>query len=129
MDDVYCPYFSDTVSFNSNGFHHLKFSGERKRNLAEYAARMLLFKKYAAYVLRHSGTVQEYRELRYLPKRRYTRHKGGDLLYRYWAFVAIVGSKRKERIKVIVRQRNDGTIHFWSIMRAERHKGDESYLQ
>lgn len=32
---VYCPYFNQEITLNSDGFHHLQFSDRRERNKDE----------------------------------------------------------------------------------------------
>lgn len=130
IGEALCPYFGKSVAFNSDGFHHLQFSAERERGKSEQVLKFILLKKYAVDILKNSGTLQEYRKtMEVADKRRYSRREADMVNVEYWGFVAIVGDLEKERVKVILRKRGTGNIHFWSIMRAQRHKGDSAYLE
>ena len=114
LGQISCPYFNGPIVFTSVGFHHLQFSAGRERNVNEQILKLRLLKTYISEILRRSGTVQEYRKLHGIS---------------YWGFTALVGNGKLERVKVIIRQKGNGKVHFWSVMPAERHKGDEIYLQ
>ncbi|CAN5720578.1 hypothetical protein BH11PAT2_BH11PAT2_08490 [soil metagenome] len=129
IKSVYCPFFGHNITFNADGLHHLRFSGGRERSKGEQLLKFSLLQEYVLNVLEYSGTVQEYRQVPIqLSKGRHTKKITYSTSYTYWAFVAIVGVNRKERVKIIVRQHKNGIPHFWSIMKAERHKGDSVYL-
>lgn len=131
VGEVVCPFFGKAVTFNSDGFHHLQFSADRERGKPEQMLKFTLFKKYAVEILKNSGTVQEYRKtMEPGGKRRYSRKEADMINAEYWGFVSIVGAEgSKERVKVIVRRVGTGNPHFWSVMPAQHHRGDESYLQ
>lgn len=130
IGEVLCPFFGKTVVFNSDGFHHLQFSAERERGKPEQMLKFALLRKYAVDILKNSGTVQEYRKtMEAGERRRYSKGERDMVQAEYWGFVAIMGEEEKERVKVIVRRVGTGNIHFWSIMPAQHHRGDHSYLQ
>lgn len=129
IGEVQCPYFGNPVIFNSDGIHHLQFSAERERGKPEQLLKFHLLQKYAVEILKKSGTVQEYRKtMETGEKRRYSKREVDMVPVEYWGFVAIVGSTVRERVKIIVRKKGAGNVHFWSAMRAQHHKGDGSYL-
>lgn len=101
---LFCPYFKRQIKFNSNGLHHLQFSGRRERRREEQIVKLKLV-PLAIVVLRHAGTVQQYRK--------------GIKNVQYWGFDAIVGENKKIKIRVIIRQAGDGNITFWSVMLLE----------
>lgn len=113
--EIYCPYFKEKIILNSDGFHHLQFSARRERNKSEQLLKFRLL-PYALNVIRHSGTVQEYRRM-LTPIGKPSSRDGAVSMkeVEYWGFVAIVGDK-PIRIRAIVRRVGTGNITFWSVM-------------
>ena len=113
---IYCPYFKQNIVLNSDGFHHLQFSARRERNKGEQILKFILL-PLALKIIRVSGTVQEYRkELAPIGKKS---HRGGftpmkEVQYR--GFVAIVGERKRVKVRTIVRKVGDGNLTFWSVM-------------
>ena len=122
--EVYCPYFDCKITFNSDGFHHLRYSarGERKK---EEQIFKFTFLPAALKIIKNSGTVQRYRKGFIAIKKK--SHKSELVLQKfveYWGFIAIVGKEEKMiRIKVILRRIGNGKIIFWSIMPAMDLRG------
>lgn len=122
--EIYCPYFDSKITFNSDGFHHLRYSARRERTKDE---QIFKFKFLPAVIniIKKSGTIQEYRrELVSIKKKP---DKSGLTLQKiaeYWGLIAIVGESEKMiKIKVILRRIGDGKIIFWSVMPAMNLKG------
>ena len=122
--EIYCPYFDCKITFNSNGFHHLRYSARRERDKNEQIFKFS-FLPAAINIIKKSGTIQEYRkELVSVNKKP---DKSGITLQKtaeYWGLVAIVGKLENQiKIRVIVRRIGTGNIIFWSIMSAMDLKG------
>lgn len=111
---IYCPYFKQEITLNSDGFHHLQFTDRRSRNMDEQLLKFKLL-PLALETIRKSGTLQEYRKTMDT-----VGHVGNDgfrsmKIIEYWAFVAIVG-KHQTKIRTILRKVGNGNIIFWSVM-------------
>ena len=120
---LYSPYFKSQVIFNSDGFHHLRFSARRERNKKEQLLKFSLL-PLAFVVVKNSGTLQEYRKgLTAVGKK----SKDGLTLTKeteYWGFVAIVG-ENKIKIRVVAKRIGDGNIIFWSVMPFSKLRGGQ----
>ena len=114
---IFCPYFNQEITLNSDGFHHLQFSSRRERNKNEQILKFSLV-PLAINIIKKSGTIQEYRRgLCSVGKRS---EKDGLALMKmveYWGLVAITGNN-SIKIRVILRRVGDGKIIFWSVMPA-----------
>ncbi len=115
---VYCPFLNQSITLNSEGFHHLQFTSNRKeRNKDEQMLKFSLL-PLVIQVIKKSGTIQEYRkELCRVGKK--SKKDGLTLtkMTEYWGFVAIVGDN-SIKIRVVLRRIGDGKIIFWSVMTA-----------
>jgi len=119
INTVHCPYFQKDVTFNSDGFHHLRYNSigserDKKAQLYKFA----LLKDVVA-IIEASGTVQQYRkQLGAVGRKKGKSGLRDTNMMTYWAFEAIVGKNEPEfrRVKVIVRQIGNGEPHFWSVM-------------
>ena len=107
--EISCPAFpGEAVVLNSKGLHHIFYKGGVKkfaRSEKESAVRASLVPR-AIKVLKFQCFVQEESLLDL-----------GNKKIKFWAFEAVVDNRR---IKVIVRQINDGKKHFWSVIPAWR---------
>ncbi|MDD4996219.1 MAG: hypothetical protein PHW15_01975 [Patescibacteria group bacterium] len=123
--EIYCPYFDCKVTFNSDGFHHLRYSARRERDKNEQIFKFS-FLPAAIKIIQKSGTVQEYRK-DFIPIKE-KKNKSELVINKireYWGFIAIVGKEENMiRIKVVIRRVGDGKIIFWSIMPAMDLKGN-----
>jgi hypothetical protein len=125
---VYDPYFKSQVIFNSDGFHHLRFSAGRERKKAEQLLKCM-FIKHVPYVVRNAGTLQEHRKTMEVgERRRYSKGERDMVFVEYWGFIAIIPDTNSIRIKVILRRSGHGSIHFWSVMPYQK-KGSETFLR
>lgn len=112
--EIWCPYFKESVSLTSDGFHHLQFSARRERKKMEQLLKFRLL-PYALEAIRKSATVQECRELLTPVGKK----KNGTVPMKrveYWGFIAILGDEKKVKVKAILRRIGDGKITFWSVM-------------
>lgn len=114
--EIWCPYFKEKVTLNSDGFNHLLNKPNRKsRNIDEQILK-LRFLKSALLIIRNSGTVQEIRK---------TIQRIGDIskdgFYKtkkvqYWAFHAVLGEENLLKIVTVVKRIGEGKIMFWSVL-------------
>lgn len=122
---VYCPYFNQEITLNSDGFHHLQFSDRRERNKDEQLLKFNLL-PLALKVIRKSGTIQEYRKgLCSIGKKSARDGLAIMKAIQYWGLVAIVGDSNPQiKIRVILRQVGDGKLVLWSVMPAMKLSRD-----
>ena len=59
--EIFCPFFNKKIKLNSDGFHHLQFTGERERNKQEQILKFNLL-SLALNIIKKTGTLQEYRK-------------------------------------------------------------------
>lgn len=120
-NEIYCPYFQQKITLNSDGFNHLQFKPNRMpRNVSAQIRKLTLLKK-AIEIIPKVGTLQEYRI-----RIEKMGGKGKDKFFKtkqvqYWGFHAILQDK-KSKLIVILKQIGDGKIIFWSVMSNNRQK-------
>lgn len=118
IGEVHCPYFDGTVTFNRKGLKHVKFKSERKaRNRSDQYIRLRNI-KFAPRILEKSHTLQEYKEARVFEENKSNKRRERVLKNaKFYGFIAIVrdGSLTK-RLKIIVKEVEGGSKHFWSIV-------------
>ena len=114
LEPVYCPYLNNLVHFNSSGLEHLKFKRRgRARSLKDKSMRFKLL-PLVPEVLKLSRTVQGIWETRHFEKVRI--HSRTDTILQevtFYEFIAVLDGKR---VKVIIKQIEDGQKFFWSII-------------
>lgn len=111
---IRCPYFLDTVVFNTGGFRHLCFkSWNRGRDRRDQFMRLKHLAR-APEILRQTRTVQGI-EHRYEWERRRRHGRWERLMIEvtYYEFVAVLAGRR---FKVIVKQLPGGERQFWSLI-------------
>ena len=113
--EIYSPYFKSSIVLNSDGFHHLQFSGRHERNKREQLLKMSLL-PLGLEIIKKSGTIQEYRKILTPIGKKSSRDGMVSMKnVEYWGLVAIIGDNRI-KIRTILRQIGDGNITFWSVM-------------
>ena len=112
---LYNPYFKTNIILNSDGFHHLQFSGRKERNKREQMLKFSLL-PLALDIIKKSGTVQEYRRL-LTPIGKPSAQNGSIPMkeVEYWGLVAITGSSQI-KVRTVLRKVGNGNITFWSVM-------------
>jgi len=116
--DVFCPYFNAKVGFNSDGFHHFQYNTSGSERSKKAQIRRYKTFRFAPYVLKRAGTVQQHRRY-YGPV---GRPKGDGFrpakIIEDWCFLALVsaGPNKDIEIKVVVRKIGDGNLNFCSVM-------------
>ena len=105
IESVACPLFIENVIFNSDGFHHLRFSAKKERTKKEQMLKMGLLKA-APGIIRLSGTIQEYRKTYEKVGRKKTRGEQDMKVVEYWGLIHILNNGQKDaiRIKVILEE-------------------------
>lgn len=112
----YCLALREYVSFNSDGFNHLRFRTDgtpRKSTEQMYKLGLLPL---VIPVIHLAVRVDQY-ERRLAPigrKKKDTRKVLKEV--QYWSLVAVVG-KQSVKLRVILRKIGDGKLHFWSVMK------------
>jgi hypothetical protein len=118
IDSVFCPYFKKKVTFNSDGFHHLRYkvSGSEREKIAQLHKFKLFLK--AVEIIEASGTLQQYRKQWGIVGRKKNSDGSHEMKeMQYFAFEGILGDGLNAiRIKTIVRKVGNGEPHFWSVM-------------
>ncbi|MFA4891598.1 MAG: hypothetical protein WC604_04625 [Candidatus Gracilibacteria bacterium] len=114
LHEIYCPYFKEKVSFGARGLEHLKFKRYQKTRPEQdqYMRFKLLY--LAPEVLKSSHTLQGILETKKFERIRM--HGRTDTVLkpvRYYEFIAVL---KRNRVKVIVKQIDDGCKFFWSII-------------
>ena len=120
-NEIYCPYFQQKITLNSDGFNHLQNKPNRMpRNVGAQIRKLTLLKK-AIEIIPKIGTLQEYR----MGIER-TEKKGKDNFYKtkqvqYWGFHAILSDKKCKLI-IVLKRAGEGKIIFWSVMSGNKQK-------
>jgi hypothetical protein len=115
VGEVYCPYLKEKVSFNDKGLEHIKFKqhmGKMRNEHDQYMRFKLLH--IVPEILRLSGTVQGIEETKKIERIRMNSRT--DLVLKpvtYYEFIAVV---KRNRVKIIVKQIDNGQKFFWSII-------------
>lgn len=120
---VFCPFLKDSVSFNAKGLEHLKFKSKRKtRDRADAYIRLKNIHM-APKILQTSHTLQELKKANVMVEvKTNTREEVIMKPVIYYGFVAIIqDGDMKKRMKVVVKEIQDGEKHFWSIIPAWRN--------
>lgn len=115
IDKIRCPYFGDDIVFNSRGLEHLKFKSPRHaRSSQDQYIRFRLI-KLAPEILQLSRTLQGISRRNSMEKEK-IRGKWQVVMRHvtYYEFVAVM--KESTRVRVIVKQVEDGPKFFWSII-------------
>lgn len=125
---IHSPYLNCDVILNSDGFHHLQFSGRTERTKKEQLLKLRLL-PLALETIRRAGTLQEYRKV--LKPVGGPSARGETLLKQveYWGFVAILGKQESQvKLRTVLRRVGNGNIIFWSVMPENKfRKGEQRF--
>lgn len=114
IGEIRCPYFGDKVAFNAAGLKHLKFKLDMvARSRSEQYARLKLL-TLAPQVLFLSRTVQGIWHTKHFERIRI--HSRTDLILKPISFYEFIAVLENTRVKVIVKQIDNGEKFFWSII-------------
>lgn len=114
LEDIYCPYFKEKVSFSAQGLEHLKFKQPRKARPQQDQYMRLKLIHLAPVVLKLSATLQGIWETKNFERVRI--HSRTDTILKtvtYYEFVAVI---EKIRVKIVIKQIDNGEKFFWSII-------------
>jgi hypothetical protein len=129
IGSIHCPYFNKKVTFNSDGFHHLRYkvAGSEREKLAQLHKFALI--RGASEIIGASGTLQQYRKQWSITGRKKNSDGSREMKeMEYFAFEGILGSdETMHRVKAIVRKVGNGEPHFWSVMSDANVKRKSSY--
>jgi len=128
-NEIYCPYFKQKITLNSDGFNHLQNKPNRMpRNINAQIRKLTLLRR-AIELIPNIGTLQEYRirleKIDKLGVDGFCKMKN----VRYWGFHHVYGDEKKNKIIVILKQIGDGKIIFWSVMSENRGKMYEDGIE
>lgn len=114
LHEIYCPYFKEKVSFGAQGLEHLKFKRrEKARSEQDQYTRFKLL-HLAPEVLKLSRTLQGILETKKFERIRVHNRTDTVLkLVKYHEFIAVL---KRNRVRVIIKQIDDGHKFFWSII-------------
>lgn len=114
IGEVGCPYFNEKVAFNSKGLEHLKFLRKNHARSKEDQYTRLRLVSLAPEVIKLSRTIQGISNTKNLELWR--SNKRTEIVMKpvaYYEFVAILNDIR---VRVIVKQVDNGPKYFWSII-------------
>lgn len=114
IGSVYCPYFREKISFNSEGFEHLRYKNRDKARLEkdQYMRFKLIY--LAPEVIKNSSTVQGILETKKFERIRINSRTDNVLkLVTYFEFIAVI---KRNRVRIVIKQIDYGEKFFWSII-------------
>ena len=104
LKPTFCPAIQATVSFNADGLNHLLYDKHRPRNHNHKHYRMALIDYIVEVIMKSPRAIQE---------------SFSNPPVQLWIldWVEIEDDKKnKHEIKVILRKKGNGNVHFWSVM-------------
>src|SRR3989338_432410 len=105
VSSTICPAFGgQVVVFNYHGFYHLMFKHGKPRSLSDRMRRMRLFER----VIPILKTAQTFSKYYSGPNR-----NNASSFIHSWTFTRF---ENKKRIRIIIRQIDNGNKHFFSVM-------------
>lgn len=118
IDEVFCPYLNETVSFNVKGLKHTKFKKDTVARSHDDQCMRLKHIHLAPRIIEQSRTLQEFKEARTFEERK--AHGKREFVLQdttYYGFIAIVREPQgMKRLKIIVKRVARGKPYFWSII-------------
>jgi hypothetical protein len=114
LNEVYCPYFKEKISFGAQGLEHLKFKRREKARLEQDQYMRFKLLHLAPEILKSSHTLQGILETKKFERIRV--HSRTDTVLkpvRYYEFIAVL---KRNRVRIIVKQIEGGQKFFWSIV-------------
>ena len=112
--DVWCPYFKEKIAFNAKGWEHLRFQGLRQACPHQDQYIRLRLISLAPKVVQASYTLQGVSTRRSFERERtHGRWEATMRMATYYEFVSVMNGYR---VRVIVKQVEDGPKYFWSII-------------
>lgn len=114
LNEVYCPYFKEKINFNAQGLEHLKYKRRNHSRLEQDQYMRFRLIGVASEVLKVSTTLQGIWETKKFESVKVNKRIDNILKHvTYYEFIAVM---KRNRIKVIVKQIENGPKFFWSII-------------
>lgn len=104
LKPCFCPALQVTVYFNSDGLNHLLYDKHRPRNHSQKHYRVALIDHVVEVITKSARATQES-----------FASPPCQLFILDWVEIEDV-KKQKHKIKIILRKKGNGNVHFWSIM-------------
>ena len=114
LDQVYCPYFKEKISFGAQGLEHLKFKRREKARLDKDQYMRFKLLHLAPEILKLSHTIQGVLETKKFERIRM--HSRTETVLKpviYYEFIAVM---KRNRVRIIIKQIDGGQKFFWSIV-------------
>jgi hypothetical protein len=114
IEEVYCPYFKEAITFNAQALEHLKFKqrGKARNEKDQYMRFKLLH--LAPEIIEISSSLQGLWETKRFEHLKVNKKWQNTLMQvTYYEFIAVI---KRNRIKIIVKQVGEGKKIFWSII-------------
>ncbi len=114
ITEVYCPYFKEKIAFNAQGLEHLKYKYRGKSRLEQDQYMRFKLINLAPEVIKISSSLQGIWETKKFEHIKV--HSRLDKILKnvtYYEFIAII---KRNRVKIIIKQIEDGKRIFWSII-------------
>jgi len=114
IKEINCPYFKEKIVFNAKGWGHLKFKSYRRARLPKDQYVRFKLIHLAPKVLMDSHTVQGIwttKKLEFMNIN--SRWENIMRNVTFWEFIAVID---EIRVRIIVKQIEDGIKCFWSII-------------
>ena len=114
LGEVSCPFLKGKVSFGAQGLEHLKFKRREKARLEKDQYMRFRLLHLAPEILKSSHTLQGILETKKLERIRMNNRTDTVLKpVTYYEFIAVL---KRNRVRIIVKQIDDGQKFFWSIV-------------
>lgn len=114
INDAFCPYFKEKISFGALGLEHLKFKrhGKARSEKDQYMRFKLIH--LVPEVLNLSYTLQGISEEKKFERIRVNNRTDTVLVpVNYYEFISVI---KRNRVRIIIKQIDDGQKFFWSLI-------------
>lgn len=114
IQPIFTPYFKDNVYFSSQGLEHLKFKNKRRARPRQDQYMRFKLLHLAPKVLKVSASLQGILETKGFEKVRKNSITQNILKHiTFYEFIAVI---ENVRVKIIIKQIDNGKYQFWSII-------------
>lgn len=114
LKPIYCEAVHDFVSFNSNGYNHIKYKRDGTWRTKDHQKQRLELLPIAIKLIGLTTTFQEFEKaIKNKVVKIENIEKSYDNKITYWGIIAIIDNRK---IKVVLRRIGHSKIHFWSII-------------
>lgn len=114
FNQIYCPYFKETISFGAQGLEHLKFKRREKARIEKDQYMRFKLLHLAPEILKLSHTLQGIQKTKRFERVRINSRTDNVLKsVTYYEFIAVI---KRNRVRIIIKQIDNGQKFFWSIV-------------